>query len=58
MDMIQELHDIKTYLLPRLSSILAITKEELTNLKQNIKKVGGYHSTLNKKTGNIIRNTG
>ncbi len=55
--MMKEILELNDYLLPRLASLMDITRDELSSLKTNMRNVGGYHSGKNSKAsaGRIIR---
>lgn len=57
-DMMQEIMEINNYLLPRLSSLMNITRDELNTLKVNMRQVSGYHSGTKPASGRILRNKG
>lgn len=58
MSMMQEILEINNFLLPRLASLIDITKEELLSLRKSIKQIGGYHSNITPAKGRIVRNKG
>jgi hypothetical protein len=58
MSMIKDILEINNYLLPRLASLINITREEMASLKYSINKIGGYHSGHKPQRGRIIRNKG
>ncbi len=55
--MMKEILELNNYLLPRLASLMDITRDELAGLKNNMRTIGGYHSGKSSKasTGRIIR---
>lgn len=55
--MMKEIQEINNYLLPRLASLMDITRDELNHLKKNVRTIHGYHSGNSPKssTGRIIR---
>lgn len=55
--MMKEILELNDFLLPRLASLMDITRDELKNLKNNVKTIGGYHSGHNQKksSGRIIK---
>lgn len=56
--MMKEIMEINNYLLPRLASLMDVTKDELLTLRTRMKNINGYHSGTSKNTGRIIRNKG
>ncbi|WP_163339284.1 hypothetical protein [Desulfopila sp. IMCC35008] len=58
MEMMQEILEINNYLLPRLASLIDITKEEMVSLKKSVTQIGGYHSGTKPQSGRVIRNKG
>lgn len=58
MSMMKEILEINNYLLPRLASLIDITKEEMQSLKNSIKQIGGYHSGTTPQSGKILRKKG
>lgn len=55
-EMMQEVLEINNYLLPRLASLMDITKDELIKLKGSMRNIGGYHSGITPPRGKVIRN--
>lgn len=54
--MMKEIMEINEFLLPRLASLMDVTRDELVKLKSSISTISGYHSgTPATKTGKIIR---
>lgn len=58
MDIMQEILDINNYLMPRLASLMDVTREELSSLRTGIKQIGGYHSGTLPQSGKIIKKVG
>lgn len=55
MEMMNEILEINEFLLPRLASLMDVTKDELLKLKTSMTKVGGYHSGASQSSGKIIK---
>ena len=53
---IKELQDYNDKLLPRLISMMDITRDELSRLRKNMGNISGYHSGKTQSTGTIVRN--
>lgn len=57
--MMKEILELNDYLLPRLASLMDITRDELNSLKKNVRTIHGYHSGTNsKQSGKILKRTG
>ena len=53
---IKELQDFNNKMLPRLVSMMDITRNELHQLRKNMGNISGYHSGKEQATGTIVHN--
>ena len=53
--LVNELIQFNEIMIPRLSSIMAITKDEISKVKKGIGKITAYHSGPTRNSGAVIR---